>query len=38
VLLTPGQAHDNPLLIPVLEAIAVPLVAVGHDRAVDRTA
>jgi transposase len=24
VLLTPGQAHDNPLLIPVLEAIAVP--------------
>jgi transposase len=24
VLLTPGQAPDNPLLIPVLEAIAVP--------------
>jgi len=24
VLLTAGQAHDNPLLIPVLEAISVP--------------
>ncbi|WP_433724422.1 hypothetical protein ACQP0C_27265 [Nocardia sp. CA-129566] len=32
VLLTPGQAHDSPMLAPLLKAIAVPRLEGGPPR------
>jgi transposase len=32
VLLTPGQAHDSPLLPPLLDAVAVPRLDGGRPR------